>query len=127
MDWPQGIPSDARALITKLLDAPPIAATLLRQDLQAHLEAVHAASKINAHLDPHLAARLVEVCGALLDEAERQGTDDARRLAQAAVRYFVEDEDGEHDLDSVVGMVDDAEVCNAIARALGRGDLVTDT
>lgn len=111
----------------RLLGEDPLPVEQLRQDLRAHLATVQEAAKINPHLEPRLAHRLVEVCHALLDEAASQGTDDPRRLVQAAVRYFVEDDDSEHDLTSVVGLVDDAEVCNAVARALGRGDLVTDT
>jgi len=127
MELPAGIPSDAHALMTRLLAEDPRPADWLRQQLRTHLATVRDAAEINPHLEPRLALRLVQVCEALLDEAASQGTEEARRLVQAAVRYFIEDDDGEHDLTSVVGLIDDAEICNAVARALGRGDLVTDT
>ncbi len=124
-DLPSGIPADARDLVTTLLgdDLQPVAQ--LRSELDAHLEAIEAARARNEYVDVSLALRLADVSRALLDEAESQGNDHARRLAQAAVRYFILDDDGENDLTSVHGLVDDAEVCNAVARALGRGDLVT--
>lgn len=124
---PPGIPADARDLVTTLLgeDLRPLDA--LRKELDAHLEVIKAAQASNEYVDVSLALRLTTVSRALLDEAESAGTDDARRLAQAAVRYFILDDDGENDLTSVHGLVDDAEVCNAVARALGRGDLVTGT
>ena len=124
---PAGIPSDAHALMTRLLAEDPLPPDQLRQNLRTHLASVEEAATLNPHLEPALARWLVQVCDALLDEAASQGTEGARRLVQAAVRYFIEDDDGEHDLTSVVGLIDDAEICNAVARALGRGDLVTDT
>lgn len=122
---PSGIPADARDLVTALLgeDLQPVAR--IRSELDAHLETIKAAQANNEYVDVSLALRLTDVSRALLDEAESQDSDDARRLAQAAVRYFILDDDGENDLTSVHGLVDDAEVCNAVARALGRGDLVT--
>ena len=124
---PSGIPADARDLVTSLLAEELRPVDALRSELDAHLDAIKAAQASNEYVDVSLALRLTDVSRALLDEAEAKDTDDARRLAQAAVRYFILDEDGENDLTSVHGLVDDAEVCNAVARALGRGDLVTGT
>lgn len=95
----------------------------LRAELRAHGETIRAAAATNEFLDVSLAVRLTEACEALLDEAERADSEPTRHLVQAAVRYFILDEDGEHDLESVCGLDDDAEVCNAVARHLGREDL----
>ena len=52
----------------------------------------------------------------------KDDTPDAERLAiQAAVRYFVLEDDAESDLNSVIGLDDDAEVVNAVLRHLGHG------
>lgn len=125
MELPQGIPADAHPLMTEFLAQAPSPTETLRQELRQHVQKIRTAAEANPYLEPRLALRLAEVCEHLLDDAAAKGSEHARRLVQAAVRYFIEDDDGEHDLESVVGLVDDAEVCNAVARALGRGDLVT--
>jgi hypothetical protein len=44
-------------------------------------------------------------------------------LLQAAILYLVEHDDEEHDLESPLGMEDDAEVWNAVCDELGWADL----
>jgi len=51
-----------------------------------------------------------------------RGCSDAR-LLQAAILYLVEHDDEEHDLESPLGMEDDAEVWNAVCDELGWADL----
>ena len=43
-----------------------------------------------------------------------------------AVRYFIEDDDGQADFDSAEGYDADIEILNAVAERLGRNDLVID-
>ena len=43
--------------------------------------------------------------------------------AQAAVSYFVDHDDAEHDLESPHGFVDDIEVFNAVCDHVGKSDL----
>jgi hypothetical protein len=111
-------------LFAELLEESAVPQATLRSELEAHVGEIRAAAGKNEFLDVSLALRLAEVCSALLEEGERQGTEEAWRLVQAATRYFILDDDGEHDLESVCGLDDDAEVCNAVSRHLGRPDLV---
>ena len=121
---PSGVPSEAQDLLTQILAEPLVPVHQLRGELRAHLATIEAAAAKNEFLDTSLATRLSQVCDALLDEAERQNADAVRRLVQSAVRYFILDDNGEHDLESVCGLDDDAQVCNAVARHIGRDDLV---
>lgn len=64
------------------------------------------------------------LCALLNSLNHRDTPDTARNAVYAAARYFALHDDGNPDLDSVVGFHDDAEVLNAVARYLGRQDLV---
>ena len=117
------VPEGAREVVEALLLEPTVPEAALLVELSAHLETIHAAAGQNEFLDVSLALRLTEVSRALIGESRRRD-DGARRLVQAAVRYFIIDDDADPDLESVCGLDDDAEVCNAVARALGRNDLI---
>jgi uncharacterized membrane protein YkvA (DUF1232 family) len=53
----------------------------------------------------------------------KDDTPEERRAAiQAAVRYFVIEDDADSDLDSILGLDDDAEVLNAVLKHLGHDD-----
>jgi uncharacterized membrane protein YkvA (DUF1232 family) len=80
----------------------------------------------NEFIDAAVGLSLASEAGALIDEAERRQDVETHRLVQAAVLYFVLDDDAEHDLHSVCGLDDDAAVLNAVARQLGRDDLVVE-
>jgi hypothetical protein len=43
-------------------------------------------------------------------------------MVQAAVRYFLIEDDADGDLDSILGLDDDADVMNAVLRHLGYDD-----
>ncbi len=66
-----------------------------------------------------LAARSLE----LLERIAEDYTEEEHRLAQAAVRYFLIDLDGDFDYGSPVGFDDDREVFNAVVLELGHEDL----
>jgi hypothetical protein len=121
-----GIPSEAVDLFDRLRAEAELPLEKLREDLRDHVARISAAAAGNEFLDLRLANALANTANALLDEAEHRG-DHERRLVQAAVRYFLLDEDAEHDLESVCGLDDDAAVCNAVATAVGRDDLKVST
>ena len=119
------MPSEARALVKTLLDEPLLPIPQLRKELHDHVVTIQQAAAKNEFLDVSLALRLSEVSTALIEEGQ-QHDEQTQRLVQAAVRYFILEDDGEHDLESVCGLDDDAEVCNVVARALGRDDLLVE-
>lgn len=98
----------------------------LRAEVRAHAERIRLAMGANALADPAVAFALASEARALIDEAERRQDGETHRLVQAAVMYFVLDEDAEHDLYAAGGLDDDAAVLNAVARSLGREDLVVE-
>ncbi len=124
-----GLPREASRLLHRLLAEDPIPVDRLRADLAAHLGSLTAHSARHEFIDLETATLLNSVCHRLLDRladggsVDRPQTEDHRRMVQAAVRYFLLDDDAESDLHSPIGFDDDAQVVRAVAAAVGAGDL----
>ncbi|OIP42621.1 MAG: hypothetical protein AUK47_03910 [Deltaproteobacteria bacterium CG2_30_63_29] len=70
--------------------------------------------------DAQLAERLLRAAGCLLEELGRANLSAHQRDAiSAAILYLVDDDDGEPDFESLIGLDDDAEVMQAVARFVG--------
>lgn len=101
-----------------------VPASWLRAEVDRHLDETRAAAARREFVDLALAVRVAAGLHALLDALDHDAPDGHRRAVYGAARYFVQMEDGEHDLESEIGFHDDAEVLNAVARLVGRVDLV---
>lgn len=113
---PPGLPPETVPAYTAYLEAPVTSRPQLRRMLDTYLRQLRDASGENEFLDTDLARRLADGLLSMLEQAD----DDRLAHVQAAVRYFVETEDVEHDLQSMLGFDDDAQVFNAVCRHLGR-------
>ncbi|MCX4246104.1 hypothetical protein [Paraliomyxa miuraensis] len=117
-----GLPAESQELFERLHDAPLESADVLRKELREYVARSGWATRDNELLDVTQVEALARGCEELLTLAE--GADEAtQRLVGAAVRYFVAEADVEPDRESLWGLDDDAAVCRAVARHLGRGDL----
>lgn len=114
------IPIEYREKFELFLAEPPIADDVLVHQMNQYLETVRLLAPI--------------VKGFNLETMERLGTgglellkiaagEDQRRLAQAAVRYLVEEEEDD-EVTGVLGLDDDVQIANAVIRAFGRLDLL---
>lgn len=96
----------------------------LIEELQAYreelLEELAQSDFADGDLAATLSARLLE----LIERVAQSYDEEDHRHAQAALRYFMESVDGDHDMDSPAGFDDDREVFNAVASRLGHDDLV---
>ncbi|MEW6283826.1 MAG: hypothetical protein AB1758_34760 [Candidatus Eremiobacterota bacterium] len=101
-------------------DEPTLSVTRLRDLLKRGLKEFLAASQESEHADGPLGVRLYHAFELLL---ERPIADEDWPRVQAAAHYLVDSQDEEDDLESPVGMVDDAEVFNDLCIALGYPDL----
>lgn len=127
-----GIPHESQVLFDRLHDAPLVPAAELRAELRAYAARMSTTAAANELLDATLCEAITRCCEGLLDmldppdQPDPQGEADegTRRLVQAAVRYFVVEEDVEPDRETLWGLDDDAVVCGAVAHHLGREDLV---
>ena len=123
MVMPIGIPAEAEPLFRQLLDDEPVDHATLTSLLTEHVADISAQSGSDEPPNLKKALQLAAACRGLLDEAQRREGPDARRLVQAAVNYFIRNDDGDPDLTSAHGLDDDEAVCRAVARHLGRNDL----
>jgi hypothetical protein len=115
-----GIPDGARDLWGKLVNEEARPVHELFKDVRAYQHTIKARSQWrDADVDPTLANALVDASLKLLATLNEASPESTRRLVQAAVRYFLIEEDADSDLDSILGLDDDAEVVNAVMRHLG--------
>ena len=121
-----GIPHKAKPLWDKLLaeDLAPIHE--LFSEVAVYRKAIEQARR-NDNVDHTVAIALADVSLKLLQTITPKTPETSRRLIQAAVRYFVLEDDIDGDMDSVLGFDDDAEVMNAVTIHLGHGQWHIDT
>ena len=122
----ESLPDRSRAVLGSLLENPQSdRKNLLAQvrDYVASLEQQKASAEL---LDLKTARLLGRKSVAML---ERTSADDeeAEKLIEAAVIYFVEYDDADHDFHSESGFDDDLEVVDTVARELGFTDVVAMT
>jgi hypothetical protein len=115
-----GIPDAAKELWSKLVDEELRPVHALVKEVKTYQQAISQRSTVrHADVDPTLANALADASMKLLTTIKDDTTDERRRLIQAAVRYFVIEDDADSDLDSILGLDDDAEVLNAVMKHLG--------
>ncbi len=116
----QGIPDAAKALWDELIAAELRPVHELFKEVREYQDALAKRSEwTDDDVDPALARELAEASLRLLGTLSDDTPETTRRLIQAAVRYFVIEDDADGDLDSILGLDDDAEVVNAVLRHLG--------
>jgi hypothetical protein len=84
----------------------------------AHLETLREAGRQNEFLDMVQAQRLTTRSLALLDRLQDGMPAVERKLILAAVYYFIVDEDGESDTESILGLDDDEQVLDVVEKVL---------
>lgn len=115
------MPIEYRDRFAELLGRTSVPARKLVGDLDEYMAAVRRLAALT-HLDLAPVQRLCEVLRAHL--AAHEALDpDRRGLVQAAVEYFVT-EDDDDEVTGVLAFDDDVQVVNAVSRALARPDLV---
>ena len=72
----------------------------------------------NEFIDIDSAALLIEVSHYLISQFDNLSEDD-KRYVVAAIYYFVESDDEEHDFNSMFGFEDDIEVMNYVLEKIG--------
>jgi hypothetical protein len=116
------MPVECRERFEELLAGPRIRVATLVDELAEYLGAVHQLEALSSAIDLGTAERIAGVLQGLL-AAHGAYADDAQRLVEAAVAYFVREDDDE-EITGVLGFDDDIQVINAVLRAVGRPDLV---
>ena len=112
-------PAEVADLLRRFTREPLQEGSVLLGRVRAYLEELQHLSEESEFLDLVLARRVADQCESLIASLPTSGSEDAHRLVQAAVRYFVEAGDAEADLSSPIGFDDDAQVVELVARELG--------
>lgn len=112
-DFPQEARRVFEALLTLELQAP----SSLQIQVDRHLGELEEAHRRNEFLDLETARELARMSERLLDLYPSVSEAD-RRLIQAAVLYFVLEQDASRDSGSLLGLDDDARVMQAVTAHL---------
>jgi hypothetical protein len=121
----RALPPVAKDVFARLLDEPLRPLDELREEVRQYVAVLEHAAQDNPYVDDILARDIGRVCEGLLDAVTEETPELVLRQIQAAILYFVTEEDGDSDL-SIGGLDEDAAVANAVACHLGREDLVSD-
>ncbi len=114
------IPKAARPLWEELMQQPLMPLHDLYQQLSAYEKELNERRRSrDPDVDATLARELMVACRQLLDTLSEETPEDTRHMVQAAVRYFIIEDDAEASLNSILGLDDDAEVVNAVLTRLG--------
>ena len=108
------MPESVAILFRKMMREPRRSREELRRLTAAHLLRLETAAREVDYLDVELATAIANGCHRLIDTIAPPVTEDHRRLVQAAVLYFVLDEDVEGDTTSLIGLDDDRLVVEAV-------------
>lgn len=90
----------------------------MHQAVDRYLLELRWAKAEHPYVDLDLAEDLAATCRALLSQVDPQDPAQAA-LVGGAVRYFLDSDDADGDLESADGLVDDAEVVNYVIRTTG--------
>ena len=118
----EGIPGAARELWQRLVVEPLIPVHKLFAEVRAYQQTIAKRAREDEDIDPKLGQALCEASIRLLGTLKDDTPEPTRRMVQAAVRYFVIEDDADSDLGSILGLDDDAEVLNAVLERLGYKD-----
>lgn len=117
-------PVEARPLLQALWDTEVSAVDTMRTEVAAYRDTLSDLQTRYEFLDRSTADRIALQLDSLLSWLGAHPDPESARLVHVAVRYFVENDDGESDFDSPIGFDDDAEVVEAVARMLGQQGLL---
>lgn len=115
---PIELPPEAAGTYIEYLGRPLLAREALVSMVEAHHLRLRAALPLHPRIDTVLARDLCEGLKRMLNQAPGP----MLAHAQAAAYYFVESDDADPDLESMLGLDDDALVYNAVCLHLGRPD-----
>jgi hypothetical protein len=119
------VPDSTKALLTRLLQEQLLPLETLRKAIESYRAIIHETKRKNGKANVDLGDRIADALHLILRRVNEATGDENQRILQAAVRYFIIQNDGNgHDLESAQGLVDDARVVNAVLRYFGRDDLM---
>ncbi|MFT4622638.1 MAG: uncharacterized membrane protein YkvA (DUF1232 family) [Myxococcota bacterium] len=117
------LPGDVAPYFQRLADEEPTPIVELRRELRRYSGQLRDAAQADPQIDAELGLELADACRGLLDRLPAEPTPEVLRVIQAAIRYFLLDDDADPDMGSTLGLDDDVEVVNVVLGLLGMNDL----
>ncbi|PKN56771.1 MAG: hypothetical protein CVU56_14395 [Deltaproteobacteria bacterium HGW-Deltaproteobacteria-14] len=113
-------------MLKQLLEEDLIPVESLPHIVESYRRVIHEAHRKNQRANVQLGDQIADALRGLLRSIDANTGDQNLRIIQAAVRFFVIQDDGAggHDLASSDGLDDDAAIVNAVLRFFGRDDLM---
>ena len=121
-----GVPEGSREMLKQLLEEDLIPVESLPHIVESYRRVINDAHRRNQRANVKLGNEIADALRGLLRSIDANTGDQNLRIIQAAVRFFVIQDDGAggHDLASMDGLDDDAAIVNAVMRYFGRDDLM---
>ena len=113
------LPARVSTIVCRLFREALVSPLELRRMVSDYLVSIEVLARELDYLDMRRVNHIATICHRLVDTLERPVEQDHQRLAQAAVRYFVIQDDAESDTESLIGFDDDCLVAITVARELG--------
>jgi len=120
-----GVPESSKQLLLRLLQEDLLPIQALQSVIESYRKVIRDAARKNGRANIKIGDQIAHALQTLLARVNETTGDDNQSVLQAAVRYFVIQNDSTgHDLESEDGLYDDARVVNAVMRYFGRDDLM---
>lgn len=113
-----------RVVVFGLYEAPLQPRTAIAAAVRQYLVSVHAEAERQEFVATEQATRIADALLALVEGLADDAPEEHRRLVQAAAGYFALTDDVADDVRSPIGFDDDERVVRAVARFLGRPELL---
>ena len=114
---------DVSEVVRGYLAEPVTAIDILEDQVAIYTKELESQAGEGAVFDLEYALSLARQCEGLLAAADSMG-EEHRLLVQAATRYFCVADDADGDTESLIGFDDDGALIEAVALAIGRGDVL---
>ncbi len=122
-EWLNELPDKERSIAVKLMDAQWPGGEALLREVQSYLGHLRELHRQDETLDLTTAEQLSLGCTKLIRRLGSDAPFSACQAVMVAARYFVLENDASDDAASCLGLDDDVEVFNAVAKRLGHTDL----
>jgi hypothetical protein len=115
----QALPARVGAVVERQFRGGRSSPIELHRTVSDYRSGLEGAARDGRYIDVILATEVANLLHRLIDTLQGAVTPEHHRLVQAAVRYFVTEEDAESDRDSLIGFEDDRLVAATVAEELG--------
>ena len=110
---------DIRRILDTLIDDALVPRDTLAAELEQYARALYVRAEFEEHFDTRTALATIDLCRSLVKALPPDPPERQHRLTQAAIRYFVLEDDADSDAESMIGFDDDLMVATAVVDALG--------